>query len=379
MPKEFSDLVRKFPLARGEILPPESKKFTDDTTGAILRQVTDHPSIHHHPFYYIPSFDDSMENLFFVSHRTGRPEIFAENQSEGSLRQISEVEDLGEWSVHPSHDGQYVYFMAGTRTCRIWMKDLEIEVLADFEDVFVRTKGMVGAAMGTTSVSRDDRYWAVPIKAADLFHFYLIDLEKGDATLILEGDSIGHPEFHPEDSTLLRYAGPYQNRIWITRIDGSENRLVYQRDVEKKEWIVHETWRPGTHEILTTNWPHGIFGIDVRSGKVRPVCSFNAWHPMINRDGNLMVADTHFPDRGLQVFDPLDGKGEPTHLCQTLSSNEGAHWDADHCPYDDGPVKVYAPQHTHPHPNFSPDGKKVVFTSDRTGYAQIYVVEIPSD
>ncbi|MCA9438850.1 MAG: PD40 domain-containing protein, partial [Candidatus Omnitrophica bacterium] len=50
-----------------------------------------------------------------------------------------------------------------------------------------------------------------------------------------------------------------------------------------------------------------------------------------------------------------------------------------HCPYDDGPVKVYAPQHTHPHPNFSPDGKRVVFSSDRSGTAQLFEVYLPTD
>ena len=92
-----------------------------------------------------------------------------------------------------------------------------------------------------------------------------------------------------------------------------------------------------------------------------------------------MCADTTFPDRGLMLFDPRDGIGKPFMLCQTRSSNAGAHWNTDHCPYDDGPVDVYAPQHTHPHPSFAPDGKSVIFTSDRTGIAQLYEVEIPDD
>ncbi|MCA9427909.1 MAG: PD40 domain-containing protein [Candidatus Omnitrophica bacterium] len=365
-------------MARGDLLPSESRSFADQATGAHVRQVTDRPSIHHHPFYYIPCFDDNMEFLFFVSHRTGRPEIFAEIRSSGDLLQMSEVENLGEWSVHPSHDGKHVYFVAGTRACRLSTQSLELEVLADFGDVSMREKGMVGAAMGTTTLSRDDRFWAVPVKVGDRSLFHLIETGTGKVEVFLESETIGHPQFHPEDTTLMRYAGPYHSRIWVTRTDGSENRLVYQRDVEKKEWIVHETWLPGTMEILTTRWPHGMFAIDVESGAMRPVCSFNAWHPMINREGNLMVADTNFPDRGLQLFDPLDGRGEPKQLCETLATNEGAHWNTDHCPYDDGPVQVYAPQHTHPHPNFSPDGKRVVFASDRTGYAQVYEVELPT-
>ena len=54
-------------------LPPEGNTFTDPRTGARVRQVTNHPSIHHHPFYYLPAYDDAMTRLFFVSHRTGRP------------------------------------------------------------------------------------------------------------------------------------------------------------------------------------------------------------------------------------------------------------------------------------------------------------------
>jgi len=41
-------------------------------------------------------------------------------------------------------------------------------------------------------------------------------------------------------------------------------------------------------EIITANWPRGCFAIDIDSGAIRPVCSFNAWHPSINRQGTLM-------------------------------------------------------------------------------------------
>ena len=47
---------------------------------------------------------------------------------------------------------------------------------------------------------------------------------------------------------------------------------------------------------------------------------------MISRDGAQMVADTTFPDSGLQVFDPNDGVGAPQLLCLSQSSNEGQHW-----------------------------------------------------
>jgi oligogalacturonide lyase len=366
-------------MAKGTVLPAESRTFRDEMTGARVRQVTAHPSIHHHPFYYLPAFDDAMRRLILVSHRTGRPEIWAELRESEKLMQLTEHDGIAEWSVHPSHDGRYVYFTATTGAWRVDTETLAEEELVNFGTADMREPGMVGAAMGTTTVSHDDRYWAVPVKVGPVSRFVVIDTSSGEHRTILERDTIGHPEFHPSDNTLLRYAGPYNDRMWVIGRDGTGNRLVYQRDAARKEWIVHETWRPGTRELLVTEWPHGVIGVDVDTGALRRACTFNAWHPSINRQGTLMCADTTFPDRGLLLFDPTDGVGEPRTLCLSHSSNEGAHWNTDHCPYDDGPTKVYAPQHTHPHPAFAPDGHSVVFTSDWTGYAQVYEVEVRSE
>ncbi len=387
--------------------PSESSNYSDARTGVRVRQVTDHPSIHHHPFYYLPAYDDAMTRLYFVSHRTGRPEIWCEIRATGALQQLTDQPDLGEWSVHPSHDGRFVYYTAGQGAWRVATATGEAECLLDFGGLAGREPGMVGAAMGTTTLSHDDRFWAVPVKMGARFHFIVIDTATGAQETILEADSIGHPEFHPHDSTLLRYAGSYKQRIWVINRDGTGNRLVYDRKPlvtpGQYEWIVHETWNtargtgilPVAHqtaeatgwkpvprrEIITGNWPRGCLGIDVDTGAVRPVCAFNAWHPGINRAGTLMCADTTFPDIGLQLFDPRDGVGAPRTLCFPMATNEGKHWNTDHCPYDDndyrqGKWTVHAPQHTHPHPAFSPDGRFVVFTSDRTGHSQVYEVEI---
>jgi len=365
-------------MSRGQVYPSESRLLTDELTGVAVRQVTDHPSIHHHPFYYLPAYDDAMQRLIFVSHRTGRPQIFAELRASRQIVQLTEQEDINEWSVHPSHDGRYVYYTAGGGAWRVDTETLKAEELVNFGSLAGCEEGMVGAAMGTTSVSHDDHWWAIPVKVGAVFRFLVIATQSGECDVILERETIGHPEFHPSDSSLLRYAGPYYDRLWVINRDGSQNRLIYRRNVEKKEWIVHETWRPGSYEIVVSNWPHGMIGVDAISGAVRSVCAFNAWHASINRQGTLMCADTTYPDRGLQVFDPRDGRGIPRTLCLSKSSNIGEHWNTDHCPYDDAKIKPYSPQHTHPHPSFSPDGRFVVFTSDRSGFSQVYEVELPA-
>lgn len=362
-------------MAKGDVLPSEAVDFRDPETGVRIRQVTNDPSIHHHPFYYIPAYDDAMRWLFFVSHRTGTPQLFAQRRETGELIQLTDRDDINEWSLHPSHDGHQLYFTTNSGGWRLEMESLREQRVVDFAGA-EKSSGMVGAGMGTTTLSHDDHWWAIPVRRDNVAQLLVINTQNGESNVVCENESIGHPQFHPNDASLLRYGGPYDRRLWVTSRDGSNHRLVYERDASKKEWIVHECWRPHTREILTTNWPHGVMAIDVDSGHVRWITRFNAWHPMVDPSGNQMVTDTKNPDIGLQLFDVSDDVAEPRLLCQSNATNVGDHWNEDHCPYDDGPVEVYAPQHTHPHPSFAPDGSTIVYTSDSSGNSQVMEVSL---
>ena len=363
-------------MSKGTIYLSEAKTFQDARTGANFRQVTDHPSIHHHPFFFIPAYDDAMRWLIFISYRTGAPQIFAEECSTGSLIQLTERLDLSEWSVYPSHDGRAVFFTAGTSGWRLDLETLEERELVNFAATRRGEESPVGPVVGTTGLSYDDRWWAVRFSVDGGSTLAIINTETGAHETILRRDSVGHLQFCPDDSDLLFYAGPLTDRVWVVRRDGSSNRRLYARNVEKNEWITHESWIPGTRELAFVDWPHGIRCVHVDTGAKRRVTSCNAWHAICNRQGTLMIADTNFPDVGLQLFNPRDGVGESVTVCYPEASSTGEHWN-DSFPYAKGPVQVYAPQHTHPHPSFSPDGKLVVYTSDRTGQSQVYEVEIP--
>jgi len=319
----------------------------------------------------VPAYDDGMKWLFFISHRTGRPQLFAEDQTTGELVQLTDRSDLSEWSIHPSHDGRYVYFTAGTSAWRLEMETFQEERLVDFGQVTLREMSMVSSGLGTTALSQCDRWWAIRFNNGNQVCLAIVDTQSGSYNVILRRDEVSHIQFCPDDSNMIFYAGPLTDRLWIVRIDGSDNRRLYQR--KSGEWITHESWIPGQREIAFINWPRGVYAVSIDTGEVRSVASFNAWHAIANRQGTLMVADTNFPDIGLQIFCPLDGVGNPITLCYPEATNQGDHWRGPF-PYECGPIQVFAPQHTHPHPSFSPDGKRIVFTSDRTGYSQIYEV-----
>ena len=172
-------------LSKGRTYPSEATTRIDSKTGVTIRQVTGHPSIQHHPFYYLPAYDDAMRWLFFVSHRTGAPQIFAEERESQKLIQLTDRQDLNEWSIHPAHDGAYVYFTAEARAIRLSLETLKEEVIADFGDSPMREKGMVGAAMGTTTLSRDDKWWAVPVKIGESSQLKIIETGTGRMETIL--------------------------------------------------------------------------------------------------------------------------------------------------------------------------------------------------
>lgn len=374
-------------MAKGTVHPSESRTFYDRCTGTHIRQITAASAVHHHPFFIIPAYDDAMQRLIFVSYRTGTPQVFAEERATGELRQLTDRPDLGEWSVHPSHNGEAVFFTAGTSGWRLDLETLEERELVNF-DVACKSKlavksaatamkdeGMVAAAMGTTALSHDDKWWAVKFNIGKQAALAIVETDTGKHDIILQRDSIAHLQFCPDDADLLYYAGPLTDRVWVIHRDGSGNRRLYAQNIEKNEWITHETWIPGTRELAFVDWPRGVRCINVDTGLERQVTSFNAWHAISNPAGTRMVADTNFPDIGIQIFDPRDGIGEPQTLCYPNASAIGEHWDGPF-PYANGPIQVYAPQHTHPHPSFSPDGQHIVFTSDRSGYAQIYEATI---
>jgi oligogalacturonide lyase len=337
-----------------------------------LRQVTDHPSIHHHPFFFVDAWDAAMRFLLLISHRTGVPQIYIEPEAGADLWQLTDEPALAEWSVIPAKDGRWIYYVAGQEGKRVSPLTGETQTLVHFGSPTMREAGMVGAAMGTTALSANGRYWAVPVKSGGISKFWLIDTETQSSEVFCEAATIGHPQFCPDGDDLILYAGPMTDRVWVTDRAGNARR-IFQRQ-HKLQWITHEVWRPGHRSVLYVDWPHGLGEIDVDSGDARQISEFPVWHGAPDATGRRLICDTNFPDKGLHILD-LDGGASPQFVTEPKASSQGAHW-AHPFPYNDGPIKVHAPQHTHPHPRFSPDGSKIVYTTDATGFAQIIVAEI---
>ena len=359
----------------------EEKYTIDERTGRRLRQVTDHPSINHQPFFLIPAYSDDMRYLYFISHRTGTPQVFVEDKQDKCFYQLTDVQNINEWSLHPHNS--LVYYIADGCAMRTSAETGETQVLLDSAAAAGFSSGAINPGTtpitpGTTAVSACGQYWAIRVVGPDGFSILIYDNATGKWKKEYTGIMVSHMQFCPDDPDLLFFAGPLTDRVWLLDRKAGAARRVFQRDAAAKQWITHESWIPGTKELSLVDWPNGIIAVNVETGATRRMTGFNAWHAIANSQGTLTVADTNFPDNGLILCDSLAENGKGVALCYPEATCQGAHW-AGPFPYDNGPIKVNAPQHTHPHPRFTPDGKTVVFSSDKSGFAQIFEIEVPEN
>lgn len=352
------------------MFPSEAHYLTDEDTSLRIRQVTDAPCINHHPFFLIPAYDPAGRYLYFVSHRTGSPQLYAEDTAAHCILQLTDEPGLDEWSVHPCGDA--VYFVAHGCAMRAFPHNGTVETLLTATEVHQRFHGVLGE--GTTALTQDGHRWAIRIQQEHGFGILL--WENGRWTQVYSGNMVAHLQFCPDDPDLLFFAGPLTDRVWVLDLAQGKAKRVFTRDAQRKQWITHESWIPGRRELSLVDWPHGIIAVNVDTSATRRVTTMNAWHAIANSQGTLMAADTNFPDTGIWLFDPRQTEAHPRLLCCPHASCMGAHW-AEPFSYDNGPIKTCAPQHTHPHPRFSPDGRRLVFASDRSGFAQLYEVMLP--
>lgn len=351
-------------------LPLESQWTIDKNTGRSVRQVTTAPCINHHPFFLTPAYDTSQRYLFFASDRSGTFQVYAEDGREACILCLTDVPKLDEWSVHPQ--GAAVYFAADGQAMRVWM-DGTVETLLTSAECRKRFNGILGE--GTTAFTSNGSHWAVRVQREKDFGILVWETAAEKWRLSYTGPMVAHLQFCPDDKNLLFFAGVLTDRVWVLNLQTGQAKRVFTRNAQAKQWITHESWIPGRRELSLVDWPKGVLGVQIDTGAVRHIADFNAWHVISNDQGTLMAADTNFPDTGIWLLDPRKNNAVPQWLCCPHASCMGAHW-AGPFPYDNGPIKVYAPQHTHPHPRFSPDGRKLVFTSDATGHAQLYEINI---
>lgn len=164
-----------------------------------------------------------------------------------------------------------------------------------------------------------------------------------------------------EAGNIMRLVGEEGATFYLVDYEGQNVRRLAIGKPYSAPIQGHQSWIGKTGRILST-----LSG-DVEAGNLVTIGEDDAAptvvargldfsHPNASHDGRWFVSDVR--PQGEIVVGSLKS-GRYRLLCQSESS-------------------FGRPQYTHPHPFFSPDNHYVIFNSDRTGLAQVYMVEVPA-
>jgi oligogalacturonide lyase len=361
---------------------PEWITAKDQLTGMEVTQLTNYKGHSHHFYFTNSGWYADGRKLLFSSDRNNRTNLFGIDLASGEIEQLTDLtpvplpreleflrasknplrEEVYFWhdlslmaldlptghtrTLHQldprwcismtncSADGKHVYF-------GIW-EDLSARFRVDL------LRGYVG--------------FKETCEAKPLSRILQVATDTGAARTIHEEKCwIGHVNTSPTQQNLLTFCheGPWNlvdQRIW--GLDADTGKTWKIRPTSGEETVGHEYWYADGVRI-------GYHGLDAQ-GK-----------PMLGRikcDGTDRL-ETSFPGKTGHIF---------SHDERLIVGDGGADirlWRHDGGQYASPRVlcrheSSMRIQQAHPHPRISPDGKEVIFTSDRSGYCNVYKVGI---
>jgi oligogalacturonide lyase len=351
--------------------------FRDPATGAQVWQVTEGPAINHPSYFLQSSFFPGGREIFFTSYRTGSAQLFEASLDSGEARQITSGDAIHPFSAALHPDGESLVFTRGGGLWAIHRHTLTERCITHNP----------GASLGECSISRDGEWLTAAFKQGSQCGLVAGRFDGSGWHTIPFPRTVIHPQFHPLEPEWIEFSGDPAPRMHRVRRDGTGLECLYQHGND--EFLVHETFLGDSGDLVFTIWPRALCRMDWTTREIRTIVNYNAWHIAPDRRGERVLCDTNYPDEGLQIIDVATGARRP--LCLSESSSQGSQWRQSRYALAEDFAKarnelswmeaadtVYGPQWTHPHPSWSTDETKVAFASDRTGTAQVYVVEVPT-
>lgn len=362
----------------GRVIPPERTTWTDEHSGREITQWT-MTGVNHHPYFTTEAFINDSTAII-VSNRTGAEQLYRLDLASGTMVQMTAAQDLGKFDHRPALGT--VWYLDGMRLMSLNTSTLVASEVSDLSRESFIIQSM--------SVTCDGRYCVFSVNrkragGADCqygpFAIYRLGLADRSLTQITMdyGFNIGHVQANPVDPSLILYCWQWEKfdrpklvghapvRIWWVNIDGTDGGPLPQEFGSQR---THETWTPdGRNVVFVSKYRWGKdegkhwLGIQSLDGRthMRYPAQVSPGHQNMYRDNRRWIADLYDDQQPLLVLFTREGERLATTeiLFRHASSMVG--------------------QDSHPHPRFSTSGTYVLFSTDRTGTAQVYTVRVDLD
>jgi oligogalacturonide lyase len=382
-------------VARTRRWPSERRSFTDPVSGVKVTQLTDYKGHSHHLYSTNPGWYDAGRRLLFGSDRGNCTNLFSVDLDSGAIQQLTDY-PAGRPGVEESFQNSFknpardeVYYVRGRELTALDLRSCRARAAWRLPDGFVPS--MLGVTADGTSVaigiSEDlsgrfrvdlghgyvgfEETWA----AHPLSRIMLVPVDGGPPRVAHEERAwVGHVNPSPTNPRWLTFCheGPWykvDNRIWTLDLSSGETRMLRPR--RASEMVGHEYWHADGVHVGYHGWADAADYLARRAegrklfGRVRfdgtDVQEVDFPHEtghIHSNDFTLVVGDGSLDSPFVRLW-RWNGSGfdGPRVLCEHRCSSHS--------------------QKAHVHPRFSPDGKSVLFTSDRSDYGNVYVAEVP--
>ena len=371
----------------------EMQKYTDNSTGVSVTRLTGYMANSNHLYFTNNCFYNSGRSLVFSSERNNAANLYSLNLDDGEIRQLTDLPE----KPYPGLNSLQLSFVDYGGSCAVFWNDGSLYALdlsgGGLNKIFDIPRGFnkhivsisADGKYAYTSIIEDvrDRRRENTLQGTYDCHPHSKILRiaidgSGYDSVWEENNFIAHVNTSPTDPTKLTFCHEgfweqVDHRLWALDLQEGKPRKLHI--CKSGEAIGHEYWfkdgrRIGYHGLsdcvrhgptdeelvgLSKLGAINFDGTDDRSYDF----PFNMGH-IYSDDESLIIGDGDRRGRYLRVWRLGDnGYEQPRALCLHDSSCKN--------------------QHTHVHPRITPDGKGVLFTSDSTGYNQIYISEIPED
>ncbi len=371
-------------MSVGQTYPSEKEIFTDHQSGATVHQLTNHRAHNHHFYFTNTGWYARGSKLLISSDRGNATNLYSIELSSGELTQLTDLAPLPlpreveflRACVNPTRDETYFWY--DLDLIALDLTTLKSRVIFRMEegwDVSMINCSADGAHV-YASISEDlsDRIrvdylrgyvgFAETWEAKPLSRIVKAATDgSGGDTVFEEQYWIGHVNTSPTRPNILTFCheGPWHkvdNRIWGYD-DETGNVWKIREPKQEGENVGHEYWFENGDRI-------GYHGHLPDGSKHLGSCRYDDTDNIENSFPGL-TGHIHSNDEQLIV-------GDGGKVVRLWKWNGEAYQTPRVLCRHDSSAKI---QQLHVHPRFSADNRQVVFTSDVSGYGNVYLVDVP--
>ncbi len=372
-------------MTTGKIWPSEMKQYEAPRTGVLVRQLTNYRAHSHHLYFTNPGWYDHDRKLLVSSDRENTTNLFSIDLETFEIVQLTDLtplplpREVEFMRACLNSVTDEAYFWYGYDLIALDLHSLEQRTIYRMPNGFdvSMTNCSADGRFVYSSISEDmsDRFrvdllrgyvgFVETWEARPLSQIIQVAVDgSGDKVVWEENYWVGHCNTSPKHPHLLSFCheGPWNrvdNRIWGLNVDTGEAWKI--RPSESGESVGHEYWH-ADGELIGYHGRH----LDGREFF-----------------GHIRYDNTDRIEVGFEHIESRHGHFHSNDINMVVSdvSKTVNLWRWHGEDYGDGRAlcshdSSFKTQQLHVHPRFNADATQVVFTSDISGYGNVYLVDL---